>query len=876
MMELRDYQVGAIRGARIQLKAGNVRQILYSPTGSGKTVMAEAFIKSAISKGTRVAFIANRIGLVHQTSKRFFKSGIPHGIVQSDNSCNLDAQVLICSIQTVARRGLPPDIGLIIIDEAHACAGSKDYRAVIFSYSKAELSYEDVKEGRTSGRKAVPIIGLTATPFSRGLGKKYPELGGEPLFQQIVVAATIRELIDLGYLVDCDIYAPTDPDLTGVRMTTNAFGEQDYSEQDLAVAVDKPSLIGDIVMHWLRMANGKQTVCFATNIAHSKHICEQFKAAGVRADHIDSYMEDDERREIMARVDSGETTVICNVGILREGWDCPACEVMILARPTKSLITWIQMCLDSETEVLTNDGWKRHDTILDDDEVAAFNSSSGAVVYEVPSRIVRRSLGDWERMLAISSPHLDIRVTDGHDMVWAQRKDAAKGKWKKSTAGDLFLRASHYAIPVSGAGLFRGVDLTDDEIRFVGLFITDGTLDKSNNRIMIAQSTAQPESHHSYIRSVLEGCGFRFGVSRIKRTGDLAQYADVLHYKVSFGRPLRIVDRHLRGWSDLGPYIDKNLSSLLDDMDERQFSVLLDAMNMGDGKKYRSVTEWTPRTLGITAGNNKGLADRLQAMCVVRGYRCNVSTYHYNPSPLYMAYISKKSYACVGGAGSEVGRAVMSDSEVGDDELVWCVTTQTGNIITRRNGKVAIVGNCGRVLRPYEGKDRGMVLDHSGSAHMLGYPTDDLPLELCEGMPKKPGANKENDKEEPKAKMCPKCHYMKPAGIHECPKCGFKPERQNTIQTEEGELALVDRSKKAELSMQNKQDIYSQMLTVKRDKGYSDGWLSNQYKEVFGVWPRGMQEVAAPASIEVRRWLKHKMLKFVKGKQAAERVAAHG
>lgn len=322
-MELRPYQANAVQTLRHGLQAGALRQMLYSPTGSGKTEIAMALVRGARDKGRRIVFLCNRIGLVEQASRRFALAGIHHGIVQGENTRHIDQPVIVASIQTVARRGMP-DCDLIVIDEAHAVAGSKDFRNVLMQ------------------RNAVPVIGLSATPFSKGLGKAYDELRG-PLFQSLVVAATIPELIDSGFLVDCDIYAPSEPDMTGIKTVRNAFGEMDFSDADVGRAVDTPTLVGDIVTHWLRLADGSPTVCFAANIAHSKHITESFRAAGVSAEHIDCYTSEDERAAILKRVADGETTVISNVGILTEGWDFPACRTMILARPTKSLIRYIQM-----------------------------------------------------------------------------------------------------------------------------------------------------------------------------------------------------------------------------------------------------------------------------------------------------------------------------------------------------------------------------------------------------------------------------------------------------------------------------------------------------------------------------------------------------
>jgi superfamily II DNA or RNA helicase len=262
--------------------------------------------------------------LVQQASRRLTTAGIAHGILQAENTRSLDSRVLVCSIDTVARRGLPDSIGLIVIDEAHAVAGSVKYRQLL------------------AKRNLVPVVGLSATPFAPGLGAHDPGIGG-PLFEALVVGATIQELIGLGFLVDVDCYAPADPDLTGVKTQRGIGGEVDYNERQLGEAVDKPALVGDIVGHWQRLAAGKQTVVFATNIAHSQHITAAFMAAGIKAAHLDCHHTDEERAAILGAFSRGETMVLSNASLLAEGWDCPAVECMILARPTKSLIRYVQM-----------------------------------------------------------------------------------------------------------------------------------------------------------------------------------------------------------------------------------------------------------------------------------------------------------------------------------------------------------------------------------------------------------------------------------------------------------------------------------------------------------------------------------------------------
>lgn len=315
---LRPYQANGIEELRARLAAGAKRVIFYLPTGGGKTECAGELVSRAEQRKKRVAFICPRIELVSQASARFYSLGINHGIMQGANTRSTWQSTIVGSIQTIDKRGID-NLDMIIVDEAHGCAASEAYHRLFAKFPN------------------IPIVGLTATPFSKGLGKHYDILKG-PLFEDIVVGATIPELIRDGYLVDCDIFSPSEPDLEKIKIVAG-----EYEQDQLGKAVDKPELIGDIVEHWKRLGGGMQTICFATNIAHSKHIVEQFIKAGVKADHIDAYTEDFDRKRIIKSFRDGEITILSNVSVLAEGFDVPAASVMILARPTRSLIRYIQM-----------------------------------------------------------------------------------------------------------------------------------------------------------------------------------------------------------------------------------------------------------------------------------------------------------------------------------------------------------------------------------------------------------------------------------------------------------------------------------------------------------------------------------------------------
>lgn len=318
MSELREYQISSISKLRESMGKGNKRIVLYLPTGAGKTRVAVEIIRKAQIKRKKVAFICNRIELVKQTSAVFEKAGVLHGIVQGSNSVDVGSDITVCSINTVARRGLP-DCDIIIIDECHGVPGSEAYKTLITKYS------------------ALPVIGLTATPFTKGMGEFTPKLNG-PLFQDLIVGETISALIDLGHLVDVEIYAPSEPDLSGVRTVAG-----DYDKKQLGEAVDKAPLIGNIVENYIKLAMGKRAIVFATNVSHSQHVVEEFIANGIPAKHVDGYMDDEERRPIIDAFKAGEFSVLSNCSLLSEGFDCPETEAIILARPTKSLNRFIQM-----------------------------------------------------------------------------------------------------------------------------------------------------------------------------------------------------------------------------------------------------------------------------------------------------------------------------------------------------------------------------------------------------------------------------------------------------------------------------------------------------------------------------------------------------
>jgi len=310
-MELRKYQTDAIASLRQSLAAGHKRPVMQLPTGAGKTVIAAAIIRMAREKGKRVIFAVPALSLIDQTVQRFTQNGIWEvAVMQGDHEMTDHQQpVQVCSIQTLMRRNIPV-ADLVIIDEAH-------------------VQFKFIHEwAKNTDWKHIPFVGLTATPWAKGMAKVWDDL---------IIAVTMQELIDLGHLSDFKVFAPAHPDLSNVKTVAG-----DFELKGLGEAMDQGALVADIVSTWMERGEDRQTICFCVNRVHAKHVQQQFIAAGVNADYMDAHTDRDARNEIVKKFENGDVRVICNVGVLTTGFDADV-RCIILARPTKSEMLYVQM-----------------------------------------------------------------------------------------------------------------------------------------------------------------------------------------------------------------------------------------------------------------------------------------------------------------------------------------------------------------------------------------------------------------------------------------------------------------------------------------------------------------------------------------------------
>lgn len=309
---LRPYQEKVINETREALRR-HKSVLLQGPTGMGKTAITVFMMGRAAAQGKRAYFLVHQSELLSQTSRALWRQSLEHGVIASGKPrTTMPAQV--ASVQTLVRRidqYEEPDI--LIIDECHRAAAN---------------SYQEI-------RKAWPkalVIGLTATP-ERTDGKPL-----DGMFSDIVIGPSIRQLMDDGYLCDYELFAPP----IGVDISQVKTRLGDFDKKELEDAVDRPTITGDAVKHYLTHTPGKRCVVMCVSIRHAEHVAAQYQASGIMAEVIEGKMTDPARDDLLRRFASGETPVICNCQLLVEGVDIPSIEVIQWLRPTKSLVIWMQ------------------------------------------------------------------------------------------------------------------------------------------------------------------------------------------------------------------------------------------------------------------------------------------------------------------------------------------------------------------------------------------------------------------------------------------------------------------------------------------------------------------------------------------------------
>lgn len=786
---LRSYQREAVDSVFSYFGKGRTgNPLVVLPTGSGKSLVAAALIAEVLTKTPYVKFLSvtHRKELLHQNESTLNRLA-PHistGMYSSGaKRKEVGYQVTFAGIQSVyTKADLFQDTRIILVDECHLLP--KEGNGMYLKFLADLWKYNS----------KIKVIGFTATPYRADSGLLTH--GSDAIFTSVVYNADIKDLIAQGYLAPLT----TRPTSATIDLTDVSVRMGEYVSDELAEAADKEAITDAMVDDLDRDCKDRKSILvFCTSVQHAHNVRNTLRMRGYQSEVVTGETPRDERNAILQSFKRGELRTLVNVDVL---------------------------CLDEETEILTSEGWVGIDEMTMQHRVA--NWKDGEIFFSEPKFLVRRQRFPGEKMVVLKTRKMSVRVTSNHRMLY---RTFSQGKFLIESAEKLVGRK--LMLPVSGqaapfkimvqqeerlnskkfdraicansyvlrkqghsATEARGLaisrlrrkqqlfyknpnELTIDECRFIGFWLGDGTVVSvgvREKRYSATQANAYPKIIE-WFDGVVERCQIDHCKTRHKNKNSGA-------VRWNFSKGTGSGPQTRNGIFHLIPYLKKGGSYLLWGLTETQFDAVIEGLWYADGLHGDGAKISKGKLISST---NHSFLNLLQAIAVCRGYRARVITgksrSNDKHSILYKINLTKAT----------IHHVTINNSFRFDEgwlsERCWCVTSDTGNIITRRDGIVCVTGNTtgfdspnidclvclrptkstglwvqqvGRGSRICDGKKNCVILDYGGNIDRHG-PIDQIKPRIKE--PKdKPG--------EAPMKTCLNCLAQCHAGMKFCPECG--------------------------------------------------------------------------------------------------------
>jgi superfamily II DNA or RNA helicase len=566
----------------------------------------------------------------------------------------------------------PNEIGLIVIDECHHAA-SDEMMKVLEYFIHAF------------------VLGVTATP------ERLDGIGMEEVFEAVAYCYPIEQARPDGWLVDA--YVSEHP-IEGLDLTQLRKRAGDLPPEALGELMAEYSM--PVAANIVRLAGDRPTIVFCATVAHAHSQAAALRRyTDERVEVADGGTAKDIRRDVVADFRAGAVRFLVNA------------------------MLW---CLDDQTEILTRRGWLGIDALQAEDLVAQW-SKDGSIRFAPPSRVIRRDREPSERMVSVAGTRMNIRVTENHRLAY---KSTKVGRWMVRTAGLAVNRKCY--LPVSGRALPEPLSAPvihprgnlGHRLRNLSYLYRKAGLPASDARALASSRIAErdamtykPPSELTEAecwligfwigdggRSRLHSGGVEYTMSQVARHQAIVARVDaaLLATGIHFVRHVRPKNnREYVYWSmprgtgfgsqkrngvfHLEPYLDKAGSDLLWGLGRAQFDAFMGGLWNADGNHAPDGGGY--QHLQVTSVE-RTLIDLLQAIATCRGYEAFVAPIP-QPNPLHrlqwkLRWTDKREHQMVNDR--------LQFEPEWRAERVWCVTVDTGFIVTRRRGHVAVLGNC--------------------------------------------------------------------------------------------------------------------------------------------------------------------------------------
>ncbi len=351
-------------------------------------------------------------------------------------------------------------------------------------------------------------------------------------------------------------------------------------------------------------------------------------------------------------------------------------------------------CYSSDTETLTENGWKLYPDILEDERIATFNPENNALEYHLP---ISKHVYDYNgEMIRFRNQNCDILVTPDHKM-WVSTK--VKNDWSKIDAQDV--------TDISPRLKFRSSpDFYQPDVQevAVNLVVPGYKNQKAQRDDITIPMVLAAELFACYAADGCASPSFSNGkkVSKwvrfsAKKQRKIDQFRGLIQSLSNLGFTSTkewtdsvgmthncIVDEGL--WSFLkincgATTATKTLPDTMIHQCKEISKICLDALKNTDGTQV-SLNAWHYATV------SPELADQVQIIAVQSGHRANLNVSidrRENRKPLFRVMITEDKPV-----------HQINDHQIERelyDGKVYCYEVPNHLFVTRRNGRVAIQGN---------------------------------------------------------------------------------------------------------------------------------------------------------------------------------------
>jgi len=352
--QLFDYQSEIFLKTKSMLFHPSSRQIIRVPTGGGKTKIAMEIVTDflILNEDSTVVWLAETSELLEQATSEFKKIWSHRGnkniylnrawgTKSSIKSTLSGSKIIIAGLPKMLsflRNSGKLKANLIVFDEAHHAAAPQ--------YSKAIDSLSNM---------STKVLGLTATP-GRGQEsetKKLSEIFNDNVPIQIDThdqsVSPIKFLQRKGVLAQLIFKNPIAITEISEKFTQDEINTllkvSEYNDRKILYKIGKDHLRNvKILKILLELAkNKKHVLYFGTSVEQSHLMYMLLTNFGIKAGVIDEDTPEEYRVELISKFQKKEIQILLNFRVLVAGFDAPAIDTIVIARPTKSANTLMQM-----------------------------------------------------------------------------------------------------------------------------------------------------------------------------------------------------------------------------------------------------------------------------------------------------------------------------------------------------------------------------------------------------------------------------------------------------------------------------------------------------------------------------------------------------